>query len=75
MSDQQTTPAVQWLDGDEAIITISVAGFFLGLPRPKRYRGSCTVWHDAETGARAGSGREARLADIWTKAKWERANV
>lgn len=37
-----------------------------------RYRGDCTVWHDADTGERASSAIESELADVWTKAKWER---
>lgn len=65
---QRTT--VEWLQGDEAIITTTVWGL-LGR-RSVRFRGSCTVWHDAETGRRASTLMEARLSDAWTKALWER---
>lgn len=35
--------------------------------RERAYEGECTVWHEVETGHRASSVIEARLADIWKR--------
>lgn len=58
-------------DYDEAIISVIEERWF-GPLRKVRWRGSCTVWHNAETGKRAPTNIESRLCDIWTKARWER---
>lgn len=62
---------------DEAIITLLTTSRRYWLFGPvertvRRYRGKCTVWHDAETGQRCSTMQESRLADIWQKAMWER---
>lgn len=63
---------VEWI-GSDAIITIHWSTWFgFGKPKVKRYRGSSTVWHDAETGKRQPTHIEGYLSDIWTKATWER---
>jgi hypothetical protein len=33
----------------------------------KTFRGSCTVWHNAETGERPGTETESQLSEIWWK--------
>lgn len=56
---------------DEAVITYVKRRWF----RPDKnvsWRGSCTVWHNAETGKRAPTYTEGWLCDIWTKARWDR---
>ena len=57
----ETFVSIEWLDHD-AIITTTC----------NEYRGSCTVWHDALTGKRAGTFKESWLCDIWTLEKWRR---
>lgn len=64
--------AVEWLDGSETIITIAEKPWPWSKRELRRYRGSGTVWHDAETGKRQPTHKEAWLSEIWTKAKWER---
>ena len=54
--------SIKWLKYDNAIITTT----------KRRYRGSCTVWHDADTGRRQDTFTESWLADLWTKARWDR---
>lgn len=39
--------------------------------RVERYRGRCTVWHDAHTAKRAPTWLEAKLCDFWTLSEWE----
>jgi hypothetical protein len=61
--------------GRDAIITVKRTRrrFFLFGPMVltvRRYRGSCTVWHDAETGRRMPTHTELWLSDIWTKWRW-----
>jgi hypothetical protein len=63
-------PTVTWLPGGDAVITIMVSKSFFGRKVPTSYRGSCTVWHNVLTGARASTSLESRLADIWQKATW-----
>lgn len=36
-----------------------------------KYRGSGTVWHNAETGQRTSTPMESVLSDIYTKHKWK----
>lgn len=66
---------VTWVSdaSDEAIITLKWRRL-LGLipPVERSYRGSGTIWHDAETGERQPIHIERLLSDIWTKAKWEK---
>lgn len=57
---------------DEAIITLYMSNWFFGRKKPVRFRGSCTVWHDADTGKSIGGAIQWRLLDIWTKATWDR---
>lgn len=59
-------------DHEEAIITLIERRWFKPL-RKVKWRGSCTVWHNAETGSRASTHIETRLYDIWTKARWSMA--
>lgn len=35
-----------------------------------RYRGSCTVWHNADTGQRATTSMEYMLSNIYMKQRW-----
>ncbi len=56
---------------DEAIITLHMSNWFFGRKKPVRFRGSCTVWHEADTGKRVSSSLESRLCNIWTKATWD----
>ena len=34
------------------------------------YRGTCTVWHNADSGRRCTTSMESRFCDIWTKEQW-----
>ena len=43
--------------------------------RRQRYRGDCTVWHDAETGKRQPTSIEAQLADVWQKWEWHQSDA
>ena len=55
------------------VITTKRSWFGLGMEYTtiKRYRGSSTVWRDADTGQRQGVFTESRLADICAKARWD----
>ena len=69
---------VDFLDGgkDEAIISITQRSWFgFGQIRTRKYRGSCTVWRDMETGRRVSTPMEMRLSDHWQVAKWNRENL
>ena len=50
-------------NGDEMVIELSQS--FLVYRWSRRYHGSCTVWHDVDTGRRAGTMTERCLADAW----------
>ena len=67
---------VQFIDDDldEAIITVRWGRRFLFWklePEVKQYRGSSTIWRDAQTGKRQNTATEAQLCDAWTKARWQ----
>lgn len=49
-----------------------IARWFGAKPEILRFRGRVTVWHDAETGKRAGTMMESLLSDFDTKDDWER---
>ena len=72
------TMTIEWIRRDgEAVITVECAPGWLGRllgRRPERrvYRGSGTVWRLVATGCRAGMLTEARLADAWARARWDR---
>jgi len=62
-------------DFDEALITLNHRSWFgFGPITHGVYRGTCTVWRDAKTGKRCSTLLEARLSDIWTKARWKEAD-
>lgn len=64
---------VEWLDNDEAIITVTARKWFgYGKEITKRYRGGCTVWFSYPEGKRQGTGTEIWLSNIWEKSRWER---
>lgn len=54
---------------------IAVVTGFWRWRRERRYFGNCTVWHDAETGRRAGTLMEARLHKVWERRKAEGATA
>lgn len=54
--------SIEWIDKYEAIIETTKA----------TYRGEVTVWHNAKTGARAGTNREVWLNQIYTAESWKR---
>ncbi len=63
-------PVVRWLRHDEAIVTLTLRRG--SVSSPVSFRGSCTVWNDAETGEGAPTWLCLRLHDIWRKARWDR---
>lgn len=64
---------VEWLDYDQAIITVRWRYFFGLIAGPERsYRGSCTVWHDLSTGDRPGVETELALCSLWKRARLDR---
>jgi len=52
---------------------ITVVVGFWRWKRERRFFGNCTVWHDAETGRRAGTSMELYLSDEWRRRKAEAA--
>lgn len=63
---------IEWV-GSDAIITIHHSTWFgFGKPKVMRYRGSGTVWRNAETGERCGTFFEGYLSDVWANGKWNK---
>lgn len=65
MFQEEKFVSIRWVreSSDEAIIQTTHG----------RYRGNCTVWHDAETGESVNDPfRTGWLADQWTREKWRR---
>jgi hypothetical protein len=50
-------------------VDITLMRGFLWWRRPVVFRGSCTVWHELETGRRAPTHTELQLCDIWWRMK------
>jgi hypothetical protein len=75
--------SIEWLELDECILTVEhtntmfplLFSLFGSEPTTHRYRGSGTVWHDAETGKRQGVFTEGMLCDIWTKEMWKKEDA
>ena len=66
---------VERIDICDSLITVTTPDrkwfYFWFVPETvRRYRGSGTVWYDADTGRRQNTGMESFLCDVWTKHKW-----
>ena len=56
-------------DQYDILVTVETGWWFWA--RQRTFRGSGTVWHDAETGKRANTDIEAALSDVATKHRWD----
>ena len=67
------TTIKEWLTPEKlvSIERIPKSYDLLIITTKRKYRGWCTVFHDADTGQRMGTLTESWLSDIVTKWRWE----
>lgn len=63
--------SIESMGRDTIIIVTEKTWFGFGKEVTRQYRGSGTVWRDAQTGQRCSTWAESILADVWTKHRWE----